>query len=68
LLGGGCKHRNAGVGIAGVGNNRIGTALAAKAELVVTGEKPMLTVAEHQGVRIIGVAQAIKDIEATGKA
>lgn len=45
----------------------IGTALAAKADLVVTGDKPLLTVSEHQGVRIVGVAQAIEIIEATGK-
>ena len=45
----------------------IGTALAAKADLVVTGDKPLLTVSEHQGVRIVSVAQAIEIIEATGK-
>ncbi len=45
----------------------IGTALAAKADLVVTGDKPLLTVSEHQGVRIASVAQAIEIIEATGK-
>jgi uncharacterized protein len=45
----------------------IGTALAAKADLLVTGDKPLLSVVEHQGVRIVGVAQAIKDIEMTGK-
>lgn len=45
----------------------IGTALAAKADVVVTGDKPLLTVSEHQGVRIVSVAQAIEIIEATGK-
>lgn len=45
----------------------IGTALAAKADLIVTGDKPLLTVSEHQGVRIVSVAQAIEIIEATGK-
>lgn len=45
----------------------IGTALAAKADLVVTGDKPLLTVSEHQGVRIASVAQAIEIIEASGK-
>ena len=45
----------------------IGTALAARADLVVTGDKPLLTVSEHQGVRIVSVAQAIEIIEATGK-
>jgi len=45
----------------------IGTALAAKADLIVTGDKPLLTVSEHQGVRIASVAQAIEIIEASGK-
>lgn len=45
----------------------IGTALAAKADLIVTGDKPLLTVSEHQGGRIASVAQAIEIIEATGK-
>jgi putative PIN family toxin of toxin-antitoxin system len=36
----------------------IGTALAAKADLVVTGDKPLLSVADYQGVRIVGVSQA----------
>ncbi len=37
----------------------IGTALAAKADLIVTGDKPLLSVAEYQGVRIVGVSQAL---------
>ena len=45
----------------------IGTALAAKAEFIVTGDKPLLSVSEHQGVRIVGVAEAIKAIEARRK-
>jgi putative PIN family toxin of toxin-antitoxin system len=40
----------------------IGTALAAKAELVVTGDKPLLSVIEHQGVRIVGVSEAVKSL------
>lgn len=36
----------------------IGTALAARADLVVTGDKLLLSVAEHQGLRIVGVRQA----------
>jgi uncharacterized protein len=32
----------------------IGTALAAKAEIVVTGDRPLLSVSEHQGVRASG--------------
>jgi putative PIN family toxin of toxin-antitoxin system len=46
----------------------IGTALAAKAELIVTGDKPLLSVAEHQGIRIVRVAQAIEIIDASSKA
>jgi putative PIN family toxin of toxin-antitoxin system len=45
----------------------IGTALAAKAELIVTGDKPLLSVSEYQGVKVIGVAQAIELIEAEDK-
>ena len=40
----------------------IGTALAAKADLIVTGDKPLLSVAEYQGVRIVGVSQALQII------
>ena len=40
----------------------IGTALAAKADLVVTGDKPLLSVAEYQGVRFVGVSQALQII------
>ena len=40
----------------------IGTALAAKADLVVTGDKPLLSVAEYQGVRLVGVSQALQII------
>lgn len=37
----------------------IGTALSAKADLIVTGDKPLLSAAEYQGVRIVGVSQAL---------
>ena len=40
----------------------IGTALAAKADLVVSGDKPLLSVAEYQGMRIVGVSQALQII------
>ncbi len=40
----------------------MGTALAAKADLVATGDKPLLSVAEYQGVRIIGVSHALQII------
>ena len=45
----------------------IGTALAAKADLIVTGDKPLLNVSEHQGVRTVGVAEAIEVIGARSK-
>lgn len=42
----------------------IGTALASKADLLVTGDRPLLSVANYQGVRIVGVAEALKLIAA----
>jgi uncharacterized protein len=38
----------------------IGTAIAARADLLVTGDKPLLTVTEHQSVRIVGVSDAVR--------
>jgi uncharacterized protein len=40
----------------------IGTALAAMADLVVTGDKPLLSVAAYRGVRIVGVFEALRSI------
>lgn len=40
----------------------LGTALAAHAEWIVTGDKPLLSVGTHQGVRIVGVGQALQII------
>ena len=40
----------------------IGTALAAQAQLIVTGDKPLLSVTEYQGVRIIRVSEATQKI------
>ena len=40
----------------------IGTAVAAMADLIVTGDQPLLSVIEHQGVRIIGVSEAVRAI------
>jgi len=37
----------------------IGTALAARADAVVTGDKALLSVGQHQAVQIITVAQAL---------
>ena len=45
----------------------IGTAIAAKAELIVTGDKPLLTVIEHQGVKIVSVAHAVGIVDARSK-
>lgn len=38
----------------------LGTALAAKADGVVTGDKTLLSVAEYRGVRIVSVSQAVQ--------
>jgi putative PIN family toxin of toxin-antitoxin system len=38
----------------------IGTALAAKANFVVTGDRTLLSVAEYEGVRIITVSEALE--------
>lgn len=46
----------------------IGTALAAKAVMIVTGDKPLLSVIEHEGVRLVGVAQAIAAIDVSSNA
>ncbi len=43
----------------------IGTALAARADLIVTGDRGLLSVGEHRGVRVVGVAQALALIEQT---
>ena len=46
----------------------IGTALASKAEMIVTGDKSLLSVIEHESVRIVGVAQAIEAIDVRNSA
>ena len=38
----------------------IGTALAAKADWIVTGDKPLWSVGEYHGTRIINVSQAVQ--------
>lgn len=40
----------------------IGTALAARAELIVTGDRGLLTVGAHRDVRILGVGEALAAI------
>lgn len=45
----------------------IATALAAQAALIVTGDKPLLSVIEHQGVHIVGVSEALQKIYAASK-
>ena len=42
----------------------IGTALAAKADLLVTGDRPLLSVSDYQGVRIVSVSEALELIAA----
>ncbi|MBW7950968.1 MAG: putative toxin-antitoxin system toxin component, PIN family [Burkholderiales bacterium] len=46
----------------------IGTALAARADLIVSGDKPMLGLGEtHQGIRIVTPAEAVQLIAASGQ-
>ncbi|HME56701.1 MAG TPA: putative toxin-antitoxin system toxin component, PIN family [Terracidiphilus sp.] len=40
----------------------IGTALAAKASFLVTGDRSLLSVAEYEGVRIVSVSEALQAI------
>ncbi len=42
----------------------IGTALAAKADLLVTGDRMLLSVAAHQGTRIVSVAEVLQALAA----
>ncbi len=41
----------------------IATALTAKADLLVTGDYPLLAVAEYQGIKIVDVAEGLRRIE-----
>lgn len=43
----------------------IGTALAAAAELIATGDRGLLSVGEHRGVRILGVSEALAAVGQT---
>ena len=40
----------------------IGTAIAAKADSIITGDRSLLSVVKYQGVRIIGVSEAVQII------
>ena len=40
----------------------IGTALAAEAERIITGDRSLLSVAAYEGVRIISVSQGVREI------
>lgn len=42
----------------------VGTALAAKAGLLVTRDRPLLSVSEYQGVKIVSVSEALALIAA----
>jgi putative PIN family toxin of toxin-antitoxin system len=44
----------------------IGTAIAAKAELIVTGDKPLLSVGIFDGGRIVSVAEALAALGGNG--
>lgn len=41
----------------------IATAVAAEAEFVVTGDRSLLAIAEHQGVRIVSVSEAMQVLQ-----
>lgn len=43
----------------------IGTALAAKASFLVTGDRALLSVAEYQGGRIVSVTEALQAVVST---
>ena len=38
----------------------IGTGLAAKADLSVTGDRGLLSVVQHEGIRIVSVTEALR--------
>ncbi len=38
----------------------IGTALAAKADIIVTGDHALLTVSEYEGIRIVSASDALR--------
>jgi len=38
----------------------IGTALAAQADLIVTGDRALLAVAEYQSIRIVSAIEALR--------
>ena len=42
----------------------IGTAIAAKVDLLVTGDGPLRSVGEYQGVRIVSVTEALQTLAA----
>lgn len=42
----------------------IGTALAAKAEMIVTGDKPLLSISQYLGVRILSVSEMLQIVAA----
>jgi len=44
----------------------IGTALAAKADVVVTGDQPLLSIREYKGVRIVSVREALEEAAVAG--
>jgi predicted nucleic acid-binding protein len=43
----------------------IGTALAAKADFIVTGDSALLAVAEYEGVRILSASDALHILSST---
>lgn len=41
----------------------IGTALAAKAEFIVTGDRTLRSLVEHQGVKLVSVGEAVQMLQ-----
>jgi uncharacterized protein len=42
----------------------IGTALAAKADLIVTGDRTLRSIAQYQGIRLVSVVEALEAVAA----
>lgn len=45
----------------------IGTALAAKADLIVTGDRGLLDIGAYQAIRVVSVAEALEVIVASSR-
>ena len=45
----------------------LGTALAAMAEFIVTGDRPLMSVRSYQGIDILTVSEALRRLDASSK-